>query len=157
VLFSAMCVLWGMPYLLIKIAVEELTPAQLVLLRTGFATALLLPYALWKGQVLPALRHWKPVLAFAALELTVPWFLLASAERQLTSSLTGLLVAAVPLVAAFVARAVGHGERLSRTRSFGLALGFAGSARWSGSTCAVVTCCPWVRWRWWSSATPPPR
>jgi drug/metabolite transporter (DMT)-like permease len=125
-LFSAMCVLWGMPYLLIKIAVEELTPAQLVLLRTGFATALLLPYALWKGQVLPALRHWKPVLAFAALELTVPWFLLASAERQLTSSLTGLLVAAVPLVAAFVARAVGHGERLSRTRSFGLALGFAG-------------------------------
>ena len=125
-LFSAMCVLWGMPYLLIKIAVEELTPAQLVLLRTGIAAALLLPYALWKGQVGPALRHWKPVLAFTALELTVPWFLLASAERQLSSSLTGLLVAAVPLVAAFVARAVGHGERLSRTRSVGLALGFAG-------------------------------
>ena len=125
-LFSAMCVLWGMPYLLIKIAVEELTPAQLVLLRTGIAAALLLPYALWKGQVGPALRHWKPVLAFMALELTVPWFLLASAERQLSSSLTGLLVAAVPLVAAFVARAVGHGERLSRTRSVGLALGFAG-------------------------------
>jgi drug/metabolite transporter (DMT)-like permease len=125
-LFSAMCVLWGMPYLLIKIAVEELTPAQLVLLRTGLATALLLPYALWRGQVGPALRHWKPVLAFAALELTVPWYLLASAETRLSSSLTGLLVAAVPLVAAFVARAVGHGERLSRTRSVGLALGFAG-------------------------------
>ena len=125
-LFSAMCLLWGMPYLLIKIAVEELTPAQLVLLRTGLAAVLLLPYAMWRRQVGPALRHWKPVLAFAALELTVPWFLLASAERQLTSSLTGLLVAAVPLVAAFVARAVGHGERLSRTRSFGLALGFAG-------------------------------
>jgi len=125
-LFSAMCVLWGMPYLLIKIAVEELTPAQLVLVRTGLATALLLPYALWRGQVGPALRHWKPVLAFAALELTVPWYLLASAETRLSSSLTGLLVAAVPLVAAFVARAVGHGERLSRARSVGLALGFAG-------------------------------
>jgi hypothetical protein len=71
-LFSAMCVLWGMPYLLIKIAVEELSPAQLVLLRTGFAALLLLPYALWKGQVGPALRHWKPVLAFTALELTSP-------------------------------------------------------------------------------------
>ena len=125
-LFSAMCVLWGMPYLLIKIAVEELSPAQLVLLRTGLAAVLLLPYALWKGQVGPALRHWRPVLAFAALELVVPWYLLASAETQLSSSLTGLLVAAVPLVAAFVARAVGHGERLSPVRSFGLALGFAG-------------------------------
>ena len=125
-LFSAMCVLWGMPYLLIKIAVEELTPAQLVLLRTGLAAVLLLPYAMWRRQVGPALRHWKPVLAFAALELAVPWFLLASAETRLSSSLTGLLVAAVPLVAAFVARAVGHGERLSRTRSVGLALGFAG-------------------------------
>ena len=125
-LFSAMCVLWGMPYLLIKIAVEELSPAQLVLLRTGFAAALLLPYALWKRQVGPALRHWKPVLGFATLELVVPWYLLSSAETRLSSSLTGLLVAAVPLVAAFVARAVGHGERLSPIRSLGLALGFAG-------------------------------
>jgi drug/metabolite transporter (DMT)-like permease len=121
-----MCVLWGMPYLLIKIAVEELTPAQLVLLRTGVAAALLLPYVLWKGQVGAVLRHWAPVLAFAVLELAVPWYLLASAETRLSSSLTGLLVAAVPLVAAFVARAVGHGERLSRVRSLGLALGFAG-------------------------------
>jgi drug/metabolite transporter (DMT)-like permease len=129
-----MCVLWGMPYLLIKIAVEELTPAQLVLLRTGFAAALMLPYVLWKGQVGPVLRHWKPVLAFAILELAVPWWLLASAETRLSSSLTGLLVAAVPLVAAFVARAVGHGERLSRMRSLGLALGFAGVGALVGST-----------------------
>jgi drug/metabolite transporter (DMT)-like permease len=125
-LFSAMCVLWGMPYLLIKIAVEELTPAQLVLLRTGLAAVLLLPYVLWKGQVGPVLRHWKPVLAFAVLELAVPWWLLASAEIRLSSSLTGLLVAAVPLVSAFVARAAGHGERLSQVRLLGLALGFAG-------------------------------
>lgn len=126
VLFATMCVLWGMPYLLIKVAVEELSPPQLVLLRTALAAAVLLPWVVWKGQLAPVLPHWRPVLAFAALELAVPWWLLASAERQLTSSLTGLLVAAVPLVAAFAARAVGHGDRLDRTRLLGLAIGFGG-------------------------------
>ena len=127
ILFSAMCVLWGMPYLLIKVAVEELEPAQLVLLRTGLAAAVLLPYAAWRGQLRPVLRHWRPLLAFTVLELTVPWLLLASAERQLSSSLTGLLVAAVPLVAAFAGRLTG-GERLDGARLAGLGLGVAGVA-----------------------------
>ena len=127
-LFVAMCVLWGMPYLLIKIAVEELTPAQLVLLRTGMAALVLLPWAAARGQLAPVLRHWRPLLAFTALELTIPWFLLADAEQTLTSSLTGLLVAAVPLVAAFAGRLAGHGERLDRTRLLGLGIGIAGVA-----------------------------
>ena len=127
-LFTTMCVLWGMPYLLIKVAVEELTPAQLVLLRTGFAALLLLPWAAARGQLGPVLRHWRPLLAFTALELAVPWLLLADAERTLTSSLTGLLVAAVPLVAAFAGRLAGHGERLDRTRLTGLCVGLAGVA-----------------------------
>lgn len=128
VLFSAMCVLWGMPYLLIKIAVEELSPTSLVLLRTALAGALLLPYAAARGHLRPVLAHWRPLLAFTALELAVPWLLLARAERELTSSLTGLLVAAVPLVAAFAARYGGDHERLDRTRLVGLSIGFAGVA-----------------------------
>ncbi|MCW2615611.1 MAG: protein of unknown function transrane, partial [Frankiales bacterium] len=104
VLFSAMCLLWGMPYLLIKVAVDELTPSQLVLARTVLASAVLLPYAAVRGQLRPVLARWRPLLAFAALELAVPWLMLARAERELSSSLTGLLVATVPLVAAFAAR-----------------------------------------------------
>ena len=127
-LFAAMCVLWGMPYLLIKIAVEELAPAQLVLLRTGVAAVVLVPYAAARGQLLPALRAWRPLLAFTVLELTVPWLLLAHAEQELPSSLTGLLVAAVPLVAAFAARATGNADRLDGTRVLGLGVGFAGVA-----------------------------
>ena len=127
-LFTGMCLLWGMPYLLIKIAVEELEPSQLVLLRTGLAAAVLLPYAAVRGQLRPLLPVWKPLLAFTVLELTVPWFLLADAERDLPSSLTGLLVAAVPLVAAFAGRLSGAEDRLDRTRLLGLAIGFAGVA-----------------------------
>lgn len=127
-LFPAMCLLWGLPYLLIKIAVEELAPSQLVLLRTGLAALLLVPYAAARGQLIPALRRWRPLLAFAALELIGPWYLLASAERDLPSSLTGLLIAAVPLVAALAGRLVGIADRLNATRLAGLAVGFAGVA-----------------------------
>ena len=127
-LFAAMCVLWGMPYLLIKVAVEELEPSQLVLLRTGIAAGLLLPYAAARGQLRPVLRAWKPLLAFTALELAVPWLLLADAERDLPSSLTGLLVAAVPLVAALAGRLAGEEDRLDRTRLLGLLVGLAGVA-----------------------------
>jgi drug/metabolite transporter (DMT)-like permease len=127
-LFTTMCVLWGMPYLLIKVAVEELSPPQLVLLRTGLAAALLLPWAAARGQLRPVLRHWKPLVAFTVLELAAPWLLLADAERDLSSSLTGLLVAAVPLVAAFAARLGDHDDRLDRRRLLGLGIGFAGVA-----------------------------
>ena len=143
-LFAAMCVLWGLPYLLIKIAVEELEPSQLVLLRTGLAAVVLVPYAAARGQLRPALRAWRPLLAFTALELTVPWLLLADAERDLTSSLTGLLVATVPLVAAFAARLSGAEDRLDPARLLGLGLGFAGVAALvgldvdGGATRAVV-------------------
>ena len=123
-----MCVLWGMPYLLIKVAVEELEPSQLVLLRTGLAAVLLLPYAAARGHLRPVLRAWRPLLAFTALELAVPWLLLADAERDLPSSLTGLLVAAVPLVAAFAGRLAGDEDRLDRTRLLGLLVGMAGVA-----------------------------
>jgi drug/metabolite transporter (DMT)-like permease len=126
VLFAAMCVLWGIPYLLIKVAVDELSPPTLVFLRTGLGALVLLPYAAANGSLTALRGHWRMVLAFAALELAGPWLLLADAERHLTSSLTGLLVAAVPLVAAVVSRLVGEEDRLDRTRLMGLLVGVAG-------------------------------
>jgi len=76
--------------------------------------------------LLPALRAWRPLLLFAVLEMAGPWWLLAHAERQLPSALTGLLVSAVPLVAAVAGRAVGEADRLDRTRVAGLVVGLAG-------------------------------
>lgn len=127
-LFSAMCVIWGIPYLLIKVAVEELSPAMLVFSRTLLAALLLLPIAAARHELRPLLPHWRPILAFAAIEMALPWFLLASAETEISSSLTGLLVAAVPLVAVLIARTSGPRERLGGQRALGLALGVAGVA-----------------------------
>ncbi|MGY1810205.1 DMT family transporter [Blastococcus sp. SYSU D00669] len=126
VLFVAMSVIWGVPYLLIKVAVEELSPVMVVFGRCVVGAALLLPWALAKGWVRPALRHWKPLLAFTVLEMTAPWLLLSYAEQTLTSSLTGLLIATVPFVAAVAARVVGDEDRLTPVRLLGMAIGVVG-------------------------------
>jgi drug/metabolite transporter (DMT)-like permease len=125
-LFAAMCVIWGIPYLLIRVAVRELTPVTLVFARTGLAALLLLPIAALRGELRPLLRLWQPLLVFTAVEIALPWLLLARAETKLSSSLTGLLIAAVPLVGAVVTTFSGERERHGSRRWAGLLLGLAG-------------------------------
>lgn len=126
VLFALMSVIWGIPYLFIRIAVAELTPATLVFARTGLAAAILLPIALATVDLRPVLARWRWVVAFAVVEIAIPWVLLASAEQHLSSSLAGLLIAGVPLVGVAFAFATGHSERLGRTGLAGLLVGLLG-------------------------------
>ncbi len=126
ILFAAMAVIWGIPYLLIKVAVTELTPATLVLLRTTIGAALLVPLAMARGEVRPLFRHWRPVAAYTFVEVAGPWVLLADAERKLSSSLAGLLIAGVPLVGALLAWLIGGGDRPDARRVAGLIVGFVG-------------------------------
>ena len=127
-LFAAMCVIWGIPYLLIRVAVRDVSPATLVLARTAIAALLLLPIAAARDELRPLLRYWRPLVAFAAVEIALPWVLLGTAEQEISSSLTGLLIAAVPLVAAVVARTTGERQRLSAQSALGLLLGVIGVA-----------------------------
>jgi drug/metabolite transporter (DMT)-like permease len=127
-LFAAMCVIWGIPYLLIKVAVEDMSPAVLVLGRTTIAALLLLPFVLVRRELRPLLPHWLPVLAFAAIEIAIPWVLLGAAETRISSSLTGLLIAAVPLVAVVIALTTGSRERPGPQTALGLGLGMVGVA-----------------------------
>ena len=127
-LFAAMAVIWGIPYLLIKIAVGELTPAGLVLLRTALGAALLLPIAATRGWLTPLLPYWRGVIAYTVVEVSLPWFLLSDAERRLSSSLTGLLIAAVPLIGAVLQRLTRGDERMDPGRLAGLMVGLAGVA-----------------------------
>ena len=126
-LFAAMCLIWGVPYLLIKVAVDDMSPAVLVLGRTLIAAALLLPLAIARRELRPLLPFWLPLAAFAAVEIAIPWVLLGAAETKVSSSLTGLLIAAVPLVAALIATTTGT-ERLRPSSAAGLGLGVVGVA-----------------------------
>ena len=127
-LFVSMCVIWGIPYLLIKVAVSDLSPATLVLARTAIAALLLLPIAAARRELRPVFRYWIPVLAFATIEIAIPWMLLGVAEQRISSSLTALLIAATPLVGALIARTTGMRERLGVQSGIGLFLGLLGVA-----------------------------
>jgi drug/metabolite transporter (DMT)-like permease len=123
-----MSVIWGIPYLLIKVAVDEVSPVVVVFARCVVGAALLLPWTIAKGQLRPALRHWKWLLLFTVLEMAGPWLLLSYAEQSLSSSLTGLLVAGVPFVAALAGRLAGEEERFTPIRVAGMCLGVVGIA-----------------------------
>lgn len=125
-LYGAMAVLWGIPYLFIKEAVDSISPAAIVCGRTLLGALILLPLALRRGALRPALKLWPWVLAFGAIEMAGPFFLLGHAEQTLPSGLTGLLVATVPLFAAVIALCRGDRTMLAPARAIGLIVGFVG-------------------------------
>jgi drug/metabolite transporter (DMT)-like permease len=128
VLFALMSVIWGIPYLFIAVAVAEVSPATLVFARTGLATAILLPIALIRVDLRPVLRRWPWVVAFALVEIAIPWVLLGSAEQRISSSLAALLIAGVPLVGVALSLMTGGADRLGRVGLLGLLIGLVGVA-----------------------------
>jgi drug/metabolite transporter (DMT)-like permease len=128
VLFALMSVIWGIPYLFIRVVVAEVSPSFLVLARTSLATAILLPIALSRVDILPILARWRWLVAFAAVEIAIPWIALGSAEQHLSSSLTGLLIAGVPLVGTLIALATGSAQRTGSLGWVGLLIGLLGVA-----------------------------
>jgi drug/metabolite transporter (DMT)-like permease len=145
-LFAAMGVIWGIPYLLIKVADGGVSVPVLVWSRVTVGALILVPMALAQGawraeQRAVLLRHWQWLVAYAVIEIAGPWALLSTAERHLSSSTSGLLVASVPAIGALLAWLLGRSapgrgpaaaDRLTLVRVAGLALGFAGVALLAG-------------------------
>jgi drug/metabolite transporter (DMT)-like permease len=127
-LFAAMAVIWGIPYLFIKIAVVEISPAALAGMRTLLAALILLPLAWRQGAVRPALKKWPYVVAFGVLEMAIPWVLLGHAELRVASGFAGLVIAAVPLVGTVLARILGDRHAFAPVRLLGLFTGILGVA-----------------------------
>jgi drug/metabolite transporter (DMT)-like permease len=128
VLFALMSVIWGIPYLFIRVAVAEVSPGVLVFARTGIAALILLPFAIARTDLTTVLARWRWVVVFAAVEIGVPWYLLGSAEQEVTSSLAALLIASVPLIGTVVALVTGSRHRVGRTGVAGLFVGLVGVA-----------------------------
>jgi drug/metabolite transporter (DMT)-like permease len=125
-LFAAVSVLWGIPYLFIKLAVEDLSPVMVAWGRIAVAFAVLLPYAIHKGALRGLTRHWKPLLVYSVVEIVFPWPLIGFGEQRVSSGLAAILIAAVPLVVAMMALRVDPDERAEGARLVGLVIGFAG-------------------------------
>lgn len=125
--FITVSILWGIPYLLIKIAVDDgVPPAFVAWARVVLGAAVLLALS-WKLGVADAVRgRLKWLVAFAVAELVIPFPLIASGERHIDSSVTAILIAAAPLFVALLALRFDHSERVSGWRLVGLMVGFAG-------------------------------
>lgn len=125
-LFATVSVIWGMPYLFIKIAVDEISPSLLAWSRLALAAAVLLPVA-WRLGALRGLgERWRILTVFAAVEMAVPWPLLGFGEVHISSSFAAILVATVPLFVALLATRFDHSERPTATRLVGMLIGLVG-------------------------------
>ena len=125
-LFIALCIIWGLPYLLIKVAIRQVDPATLVFLRTAPVALLLIPWCAATDRLRPLRGTLWWIATYAAVEFGIPWLLMGRAEERLTSSMTALMVAAVPIVAAILFRITHPEERLGARRITGLAVGALG-------------------------------
>jgi drug/metabolite transporter (DMT)-like permease len=127
VLFLLSSVIWGVPYLFIKIAVDAgLHPAFVAWSRIALAGLLLVPLA-WHRGALRGLRgrRWV-ILGYAACEVALPFVLIAAGERYITSSLTAILIATMPLMVALLSMRLVPADRPGGSRMAGLAIGFGG-------------------------------
>jgi drug/metabolite transporter (DMT)-like permease len=125
-LFVAMCVIWGIPYLLIKVSLDGLGPVDLVFVRFVIGALVLVPIALTRVDVRPILRRWGWIVAYTIVEMGVPWILLSDAELRISSSLSGLLVSTVPLLGVGIGLLTRSRERYGWRRILGLIAGLVG-------------------------------
>jgi drug/metabolite transporter (DMT)-like permease len=138
-----MALIWGVPYFFIAVAVDELEPAVVVFGRTSLAGAVLVALAVRAGELRAVLPHWRPVAAFAILEMAIPWILLTTAEQHIASGLAALLISAVPIFGALAAFALGERAALRPVRLAGIALGIGGVALLVGNDLSGDAAPPW--------------
>jgi drug/metabolite transporter (DMT)-like permease len=125
-LFGLLCVIWGIPYLFIKFALTDFSPASVVFLRTSIAALLMVPIAIARGEIRLALKSYRWVLVFALVEMAGPWLLLNDAETRVSSGLGALMIATTPLMGTLIGAFLGDRSAWHSTRLIGLGIGFAG-------------------------------
>jgi len=124
--FGIVGFLWGIPYLLMKVAVADIPPPLIVAGRTLIGAAILIPIAIKKNTFKDAIKGIKYVIPYAVLEMVGPWILITSAEKEISSGLAGLLVATVPFFASIFSSLRGDHTVWQPKRIFGLVVGFVG-------------------------------
>jgi drug/metabolite transporter (DMT)-like permease len=149
--FAALSVIWGFPYFLIKLTVAEVPPLMIAWSRVTLAACILVPIA-WRRSALVSLtRHGWALLTFALAEFAIPFAAISIGEQWIGSSVTGILIATVPMWVALLSRSFGVHERLGARRLAGLSLGFvgvvallgfgtiSGARGWAGVACMLIS------------------
>ena len=119
--------IWGSSFMLIEIALRDLDPATLILLRLGSAALALVVYVLLSGQSFAPLRPFVwPLALMGVLNTALPFYLISWGQQYIDSGLAAILNASAPLFTALLAIAVDQAQRVSGMRLAGVILGFGG-------------------------------
>ena len=149
--FVALSIIWGLPYFFIKVALRDVDPLVICWSRVSLAALILLPVAARRGGLAALRGHLTAICAFAVVEFVIPFSLIPLGERWISSSVTAILLAAVPLATVLLARRIGVHERLSSRRALGLVMGFlgvlllvglvsiSGAYAWAGVGCLLLS------------------
>ena len=122
-----LALIWGSSFTLIKIALEGLSPIQIVLVRLVTAAVVLLLIVRLRRLRLPRERGlWAHLAVLGIVANIVPFFLIGWGEQRITSGLAGVLNGTTPLFTMAFAAAALPEERLHRLRAVGLLIGFLG-------------------------------
>lgn len=124
--FAVSGLFWGIPYLLMKVAVRDFPPAVIVCGRVLIGAAILIPLAIHQKVLMDAIRGWRFVLPYAIFEMMIPWILITNAEKKISSGLAGLLIATVPIWSTIFASMNGDKTVWHSKRLVGITVGFAG-------------------------------
>jgi drug/metabolite transporter (DMT)-like permease len=125
-LLLGLSAIWGASYLLIKIALRDLSPEMVAFTRIALAAALLLAVAAARGALAPLRGRLGWVAGLGAIQVAGPFLLIAAGEQSISSSLAGILVATTPIFTALLALRLDREERSQGTRLAGVAIGIAG-------------------------------
>jgi len=148
--FAALGIIWGVPYFFIKVSVQELSPVVVAFGRVTLGASILLPIAWRRGALHSLGAHKAAIVAFALVEFAIPFSAISFGERWIDSSVTGILIAMVPLSIALIQRFFGVHERLGWWRILGLGLGLIGVVAllgfgtivgplgWAGVACMLI-------------------
>jgi drug/metabolite transporter (DMT)-like permease len=125
--FAAVSIIWGIPYLLIRIAVRHgVPPGFLAWGRVTLAAVVLLALARRAGTLGSVRGQFKVLFAYAVVEICIPFPLIAAGETRVSSSLAAILISSVPLIVAVLALRFDPSERPTPVRAVGLLVGFGG-------------------------------
>jgi len=125
--FGIVSFLWGIPYLFIRIAVDEGVPPGFLAWARVVLGALVLLVIAWRAGLLGSLRgRWRWLAPYALVEIAIPFPLIAAGERYVSSSVAAILIAGVPLIVAALALRFDPAERVGGSRLIGLLIGLAG-------------------------------
>jgi drug/metabolite transporter (DMT)-like permease len=123
-----LAVLWGSNFLLIRVALQSLSPTQILLGRIWLGALVLLSVLLARGIELPrSIAVWGHLAVAAVIANIIPYYLFAWAEQYVASNVAGVLNATTPLFALGLAVFMRVEQRLTVTRAIGFLLGFLGA------------------------------